>query len=41
MTKYPYKCWCGQVIEFAMDDEFHDCNAWESLVLEQEYNEKL
>jgi hypothetical protein len=38
---FPFKHWCGETIENKYDLEFHDCDSWESLVLEQEANEKL
>jgi hypothetical protein len=38
---FPFKHWCGESINDKHDLEFHDCDHWEPLVLEQEANEKL
>jgi len=37
MKTYPYKHWCGEMIESKMDEFYHDCDSWEG----EELDEKI
>jgi len=38
--KFPYKHWCGVVIDDKIVQDYHDCDNWEHILVE-ERDEKL
>lgn len=33
---FPYKHWCGSIIEDKLDQEFHDCDNWAHVLKEEQ-----